>query len=228
MFKQIRLYLALILLLTAAISAVRAFGESQPLPSDSLLAAMFTNPNESSCEKPCLFGVRPGNMKLQEAARIVKSHPLVQIKDNNPINSSGNTFQAQTTKGYTIDIGVSDIYSEEVASGAVWDTQMSLPVLPTMGEIVAAWGSPTYIKFNSEARPIGFDLIYRNAGIVLGTVYDPDITIGVNYRPVFIEILDFNENPYYSNCVSQTCFQWQGFKKMGAYTNWFPVPTDWP
>lgn len=51
-------------------------GHLQPTP----ISDLFTNPDGSSCEMPCLFGVKAGNsnMSAEEALRLLASHPLTR------------------------------------------------------------------------------------------------------------------------------------------------------
>lgn len=72
MFQLIRLTLALFVICAVAIFAAHLVGRTQPSP----LAALFTNPDGSPCERPCLFGIRPG-MPMGEAVILLKKHTLI-------------------------------------------------------------------------------------------------------------------------------------------------------
>src|SRR4051812_21567848 len=69
-------HLIILLLITfvAAILAVRVLGGRQP----SVVDMLFTNPDGSPCERPCLFGIRPGVTKIDEALSILNTHPLIE------------------------------------------------------------------------------------------------------------------------------------------------------
>ncbi|MCC7448372.1 MAG: hypothetical protein IT324_13205 [Anaerolineae bacterium] len=73
MFRLIRLTRALISICTLAIFAAHLVGRTQPSP----LAALFTNPDGTPCERPCLFGIHPGKMSVDEAVAVLKNHRLL-------------------------------------------------------------------------------------------------------------------------------------------------------
>jgi hypothetical protein len=68
-----RLLFALIPLFAAVIVLARLVGKTQP----STVATIFTNADGSPCERPCLFGIRPGVTTYSEALKFLKIHPLV-------------------------------------------------------------------------------------------------------------------------------------------------------
>src|SRR5258708_18474538 len=67
----------------AAILSMRLFvGATPPQMSE-----LFTNPDGSACQLPCLFGVRPGEMSVSEALKILHEHPLTQNLDEIPLEN---------------------------------------------------------------------------------------------------------------------------------------------
>src|SRR5215471_5045053 len=64
--------LALIVMLSSVMLAIHVIGGLFPNP----IAVLFTNPDGSPCQMPCLFGVRPGVTTLDEGLRILDKHPL--------------------------------------------------------------------------------------------------------------------------------------------------------
>ncbi len=76
--RLIRLCLALIVALCGAILAIHLIGGLYPNP----IAVLFTNPDGSPCQMPCLFGVRPGVTTLEDAFRLLDKHPLTHGMDN--------------------------------------------------------------------------------------------------------------------------------------------------
>jgi hypothetical protein len=65
---------ALMLTFAVAIMIARLVGSARPKPA--LYSMLFTNPDGSPCERPCMFGVRPGKMTPAEAVAILKQHPV--------------------------------------------------------------------------------------------------------------------------------------------------------
>src|SRR5258706_6456660 len=48
-------------------------GTAEPLP----LTVLFSNPDGTPCELPCLFGVRPEKTRFDDALAILQSHPML-------------------------------------------------------------------------------------------------------------------------------------------------------
>jgi len=70
--RFIRLYGVLIAVLSGAVLAIQLLGGLYPNP----IAVLFTNPDGSPCQMPCLFGVRPGEMTVDEGLQVLDKHPL--------------------------------------------------------------------------------------------------------------------------------------------------------
>src|SRR5258707_4536031 len=66
-----------IVALCGAILAIHLIGGLYPNP----IAVLFTNPDGSPCQMPCLFGVRPSVMTLDEGLKILDQHPLTQAME---------------------------------------------------------------------------------------------------------------------------------------------------
>jgi hypothetical protein len=67
---------ALMLTFTATILIARLAGSTHPKPA--LFSVLFTNPDGSPCEMPCMFGVRPGKMTVDEAVARLQQHPFTR------------------------------------------------------------------------------------------------------------------------------------------------------
>ncbi|SRR5258708_4643287 len=70
----LRLYVRLIVGCLVLVGITRWFGFSQPNPANVL----FTNPDGSACSMPCLFGVRPDTMTVDQALAVLAAHPLTR------------------------------------------------------------------------------------------------------------------------------------------------------
>ncbi len=70
MFRLFRLTLALLIISGTMTLAARLAGTTQPSP----LTPLSTSPNGNPCDHPCLFGIRPGKMTIDEAIAVVKTH----------------------------------------------------------------------------------------------------------------------------------------------------------
>jgi hypothetical protein len=89
MSRLLRLTIVMIFFLAGVVYAIRLFRSAQT----SQLAMWFTNPDNSPCATPCLFGITPGTTRFEEAIQIVSKHPITrnmqrgQIKDQNSLDS---------------------------------------------------------------------------------------------------------------------------------------------
>lgn len=70
--RLLRLALVLVIIFTGTILASRVVGAAQANP----IAVLFTNPDGTPCQMPCLLGVRPGETTLDEGLHILDQHPL--------------------------------------------------------------------------------------------------------------------------------------------------------
>src|SRR5579859_3584776 len=76
-FRLIRLALGSVVVFCAALIAIHLISGLSPNP----VAVLFTNPDGSACQMPCLFGVRPGKMSVDESVRILNHNVLLQPMD---------------------------------------------------------------------------------------------------------------------------------------------------
>src|SRR5436853_7799482 len=71
-----RVVFGLLITFAAAILAIHLNGGAEP----SVVEMLFTNPDGSPCERPCLFGVEIGKTKLDQVQRLLDKHPLMITK----------------------------------------------------------------------------------------------------------------------------------------------------
>src|SRR5215468_2847176 len=72
--KILRLYGRLLVVVFFLVSAIRSLGTVQPSPGN----ALFAEPDGSACGMPCLFGVRPDSMTVDQALSVLAAHPLTR------------------------------------------------------------------------------------------------------------------------------------------------------
>src|SRR5712692_773168 len=69
-----RAVLVLLLIFASVTLAMRMIGGARA----AAFATVFTNPDGSPCQRPCLFGIRPGKTTAEEAVALLKSHPFLR------------------------------------------------------------------------------------------------------------------------------------------------------
>src|SRR5436853_480147 len=88
--RFIRLALVLTIIFSFTILTSRLVGATQANP----ISVLFTNPDGSPCQMPCLFGVRPGETTLDEGLQILDKHPLTHGMSRKNL-SDGVTLHSQ-------------------------------------------------------------------------------------------------------------------------------------
>ena len=94
--RLIRLYLALIVVLCGVMLAIHLIGGLYPNP----IAVLFTNPDGSLCHMPCLFGVRPGEMTVEEGLEVLDKHPLTHGMQLDARDSEAALYYNKGFEGY--------------------------------------------------------------------------------------------------------------------------------
>src|SRR5215467_16109656 len=62
---------------------------------------LFTNPDGSPCQRPCLLGIRPGDMTFDATVALLKVHPVTRDLQFQAINYRMNLFNG---RGLTVTI----------------------------------------------------------------------------------------------------------------------------
>src|SRR5258708_37549648 len=75
--RRLARFTLFLLWLTAIALLVLGQMSIHPKSTQALRKAIFTNPDGSSCEKPCLFGVIPGQTTVEEGTTILQAHPYI-------------------------------------------------------------------------------------------------------------------------------------------------------
>jgi hypothetical protein len=144
--------LILIIVLSAALFTARLIGKTQPAPS--LFSVIFTNPDGSPCEMPCMFGVRPGKMTADEALAMLRKHPVTRdMTESQGSDSVDTIFAAQ---GVTVYVGAQARWM-----GIYYG--YSNPELPlarksllngrALGNAIKIWSYPDLVEILDDNRP---------------------------------------------------------------------------
>lgn len=149
MYRLLRLTFLLISVLSAIVIVTRLVGNQKNTTSRML----FTNPDGTPCERPCLFGIRPEKTNREEAIELFKAHPLT----SNLVIGSGPTWIQGTGSGQgllegnsvIVEIGlregkVSDIAIFMTQNGGYEHHPQSTPLM-SLGELIASFGAPDLV-----------------------------------------------------------------------------------
>src|SRR5260370_1108183 len=74
LFKLYWVVASLIVVLAGVLSVTIAISSAQAMP----LSSLFSNPNGSPCEQPCMLGLQPGVTEFNIADERLQAHPFLQ------------------------------------------------------------------------------------------------------------------------------------------------------
>ncbi len=166
----LRLVLAPVAILTAAILGTRWLGAGQAHP----LATLFSMPDGASCAEPCLFGIRPGKTEVVEAFELLQAHPLTghlhfrgggEIRDLYEFDSPSSEVQFEARYGVVASVTVN--YTQTRHSGPLPDDLEPLSRPLRLGAVVSGLGPPhAFYLFETQARKIVIWCYPKDSGVV--------------------------------------------------------------
>jgi hypothetical protein len=228
--KRLLLWITILTtLFSGGIALTSALGKTAPPPA---FAQWFTYPDGSPCPMPCLFGIRPGITKWDEAYPLLKSHPLLMI--NSLKNQSGTTI---VTKSFDVAIkgNADQIYSMRIINNKSDVVNIFYVYLyglddthVTMADVLILFGSPQSITVSPYNGSDATFIQFQNQTLRV-TVYKPIP------QCAFIpetEIYDFQIRDLESIEESLRFYQWAGFAPLQTYWkryykgNDYLYPTD--
>src|SRR5258708_8907702 len=153
--RMLRVTLVLIVGFVAASFAAQTLGAARPSP----LAPLFTNPDGTRCEMPCLFGIRPGVTTRTEAVALFKAHPFTsavraQYTPSEDLGDDTMTFSAPSVTfvikfAHSADEHVTDVIlhlsdgKTVPASAAEVVAFLNAPQKVDVGALIVLWFDPT-------------------------------------------------------------------------------------
>jgi hypothetical protein len=202
--------------LTISLLISRRLGEdAHPIA----FAAVFTNPDGSRCEMPCMFGIRPGVSTVENAEQILKSHPLLK-----PWTVDRNRDGSLEISNYFLFLRIYVSPGKKVGAIVFYDpfatfsSSNSSPLSPldnaTLGSVVALLGAPdavlveeatqlSYVRYKTTVSFSNDDYEMPNASNYLtpvdkfiGITMETSSTPEVNYP--FTDWLGFAARAKYS------------------------------
>ncbi len=164
MGRFFRLTLGVLIVSAAAIVASRLSGNSHT----PLVAALFTNPDGTPCQRPCLFGIRPGQTTLDEAVALLRVHPLTQSLKRVSFGFADTVHFGSENAGVQIGRrrGESKLAWVHIDSYTWWFPR---PLLAdaTLADIASVLGPPSRISFD-QSREVG--LVFLSDGLAMSSM----------------------------------------------------------
>jgi hypothetical protein len=156
MRRWIRAALVIALLVAILPVSARLIGQQQ----DSSMASLFTHPDGSACQRPCLFGVMPGETTAGNAELMLRSHPLTREFDlitRQPFRIEG---RADRIMMVTFNLAADGLVDEVTLityirySLPVGERHIVLPPVGTLGDVAGEFGDPDLIQVTEGNDPI--------------------------------------------------------------------------
>ncbi len=149
MRRLVRYAVALTILAAAIVSAARWIGRyGRPLA----VAAWFTNPDGATCERPCLFGIIPGETSYQDAIRLIEQHSLTRSLVRR--NFEGESVLFATPSVGVVIWGQPDGTVARVARLRFNNLDVGMPISllrdSSLVELILYLGSPTNATYGGD------------------------------------------------------------------------------
>jgi hypothetical protein len=173
MSHLLRVTLVLLGLCTVVIVPLRMLGGTQVSAASSL----FTAPDGKRCAVPCLFGVRPGQTTIAEAATLLRIHPL--LRDFDLVSTDPFRIEGQNERIVMITFnGGPDGRVDEISlvsyvrfGKSRHDRTRVLPTSGTLGDVLSLFGTPDFIQIAYGRDPM---LIYQDLHLIVSFVRPKD------------------------------------------------------
>jgi hypothetical protein len=215
MLRLFRLTAISVFGLSMVMAAVRWIGGTQPLS----LAAWFTNPDGTPCPYPCLFGIRPGVTRYEDALALIRSHPVTRHMRLTPssgsqalqINDDSVAFFVYRDRNNRVE----SIFTTPSYRNGVTDLPLGL------GDVIAVLGIPDSIPMrDSQNLPTSF--AYPELGISFSAI---------NWNSPYMDL----SQPYFAFSVGQRWSEqhpdavpWVGFGSRERYVRQYGATHNHP
>lgn len=197
--RLVCLTLVSVAVLCTVLIAIYLIGGLFPNP----VALLFTNPDGSACQMPCLFGVRPGEMSVTESIRILNRHVLSQPMSisygNNKVIFVSKVAYLSLTFDRDKVVNSVTLYHNSV--GAIPDPELETEMQSVVpGNLIQFFGVRGEIDSMWDISPTSSSIIQR--------CYVEDTTCFANVRwavirPWHTELSSWEEQQFLAVTVSQ-------------------------
>jgi hypothetical protein len=216
MMRLLRLILIATSILTIPIFLIRQINGSQ----SSQFAMVFTNPDGSPCKMPCMFGIKPGETKYEDAVKLLREHPITRSLTNDSDIRDLDTLMLLDRSGHFA------VWLFRDSNGSIRALAVERPSFPwlsvetsksalapiSMGSTLAVLGVPDHVEF-LDADTALYYLRYRLKIRLVRRTYchcaDPDF-VGMDD---WFDVMDmggkFN--------IESDSYRWLGFANVRRY-----------
>jgi hypothetical protein len=182
------------------------------------IRGLFTNPDGTQCQMPCLFGIRTGETTFNDAIRLLKAHPLTRDLPSQYVQAGA--FVGMRYVGNDVEIRLwpddtgSNDYSRFVTSIDLIATNATGGAL-SLGDVIASLGEPERTGFfwSFDSSHLFFVSFYFDQYLRIShesTVNGDQAYIYASSRFVNLNISNTNAGVGHQS--------WRGFTSLERYT----------
>lgn len=142
-------------LCAALIIVGRVVGSAQSGPLDIL----FTQPDGSPCERPCLLGIKPGSTTYKQAQILLTQHPATRTLERVPLRDGVSLRGPDLRVDLTLEIGGGLLFVVVLLPGP------DSPCSAGMGHLVDAFGPPPVLFLSPSTHKA--ELLYPDEHLYL-------------------------------------------------------------
>jgi hypothetical protein len=176
---------ALAAVFAVAILLARLAGSIHPAPDR--YSILFTNPDSSPCEIPCILGVQPGTATIDSAVRTLRRHPFSRGMRESVSRPGIVTFQAN---GIGITVASEYRSSPDVQTIYLWFCRSQSFDVGTLTDAIIALGHPesvlAVVSGGCENRAYT-EVYHRDKGIIVYYEWSTPDAISLGDRPFAIK-----------------------------------------
>lgn len=158
MLRRARYIYFVIVALLALLFGVVATLRVAAATSIPRLNYLFTNADATACQRPCLFGVRPGRVSFRQAVRLLSKHPLIYDIDPSACGrvSGFCTFRVRMYGARGAIVAQEPNKDQEFIVQDIYLAFEHTPDSPELGDFISALGTkmfmiPHYLDVNNAS-----------------------------------------------------------------------------
>ena len=208
--------LTLTVLFTLAITLTRAIGQRQSPDAE----AIFTTPDGTPCPQVCLFGVAPGQTTAEQAAAMLRAHPLLREFDvigTEPFRVEGHNNWIMMISFNTTPDGIVDeiTLTRYIRYGQIeGDKLIPLPDPGTLGDALSRFGSPNFVQLSTGGDPM---LIFADAGVIVNLVRTRGEAGRIGLRQPLSRLTLFRRDACDAKAFDFSFLRWLGAAQLRRY-----------
>jgi hypothetical protein len=208
--RLLRFILFLSFIAALMLLAVRLLGGTRPAMA---LTTIMSKPDGTACDRPCLFGVRPGETSFEQARQILHSHPVTHDAHwLTPLTLQLTGPTAYITFSLTPDNLVDSISFTDNLDDSGTPVKDSLVDSIHLGELILAFGTPNVLLPDSPYFVMGFP----NTGIIAASARSGSNEF-VKPEASVSTLMVYTVRPCPKNTTIFNVHPWMGFTTMKRY-----------